>query len=50
MPPHEVKYSRVEFTELVTPEHVDAFEHVYGGTVLCWMDVGAGMVAAKHAG
>ena len=43
-----VSESRVLLTELVTPSHVTPAGHVYGGQLLCWMDVAAGVVAKRH--
>jgi len=41
--------SRVEMTELVMPGQTNAPGLLFGGAVLSWMDVAAGVVAMRHA-
>src|SRR5437667_7057197 len=42
--------SRVEMTELVMPGQTNAPGILFGGVVLAWMDVAAGVAAMRHAG
>jgi len=42
--------SRVEMTELVLPQHTNSFGTVFGGTVLCWVDIAAAICAQRHSG
>ncbi|HJZ88184.1 MAG TPA: acyl-CoA thioesterase [Polyangia bacterium] len=41
--------SRVEMTELVMPGQTNAPGLLFGGAVLSWMDVAAGVAAMRHA-
>src|SRR5439155_14182634 len=41
--------SRVEMTELVMPGQTNAPGILFGGVVLAWMDVAAGVAAMRHA-
>ncbi|RHZ77150.1 hypothetical protein Glove_185g62 [Diversispora epigaea] len=45
----EVYMSRVTMTEVVLPSHADTRGFVYGGVVLGWIDLAAGISAKKHA-
>ena len=42
--------SRVEMTELVMPGQTNAPGILFGGVVLAWMDVAAGVAAIRHSG
>jgi len=42
--------SRVEMTELVMPGQTNAASILFGGVVLAWMDVAAGVAAIRHSG
>jgi len=44
-------YSRNELTQIVMPVHVNGTGHMmFGGTVMQWIDVCAGVTAMRHAG
>lgn len=42
--------SSVEMRELVMPNHTNALNTVFGGTVMGWIDVAAAMVCHRHCG
>jgi acyl-CoA hydrolase len=42
--------SRVEMTELVLPGQTNGLGIAFGGVVLAWMDVAAGVAAIRHSG
>ncbi len=42
--------SRVEMTQIVLPTHTNRFGTVFGGQVMAWMDIAAGVAAMRHAG
>lgn len=42
--------SSVEMREMVMPNHTNALNTVFGGTVMGWIDIAAAMVAARHCG
>ncbi len=42
--------SSVEMREMVMPNHTNALNTVFGGTVMSWIDIAAAMVAARHCG
>ncbi|CAG8460794.1 4933_t:CDS:10 [Paraglomus occultum] len=44
-----VEVSRVTMTEIVTPTHADTRGFIYGGEVIGWIDLAAGISAKKHA-
>ncbi|MBM4344478.1 MAG: acyl-CoA thioesterase [Deltaproteobacteria bacterium] len=37
-------------TELVLPQHTNAYGTCFGGTILSWIDIAAGICARRHAG
>ncbi|KAL8292711.1 hypothetical protein RQP46_001323 [Phenoliferia psychrophenolica] len=45
-----VQDSSVSYAAKISPEHCDEHGRVYGGELLKFIDVAAGVVAAKHAG
>ncbi|CAG8459785.1 11408_t:CDS:10 [Diversispora eburnea] len=45
----QVYLSRVTMTEVVLPSHADTRGFIYGGVVLGWIDLAAGISAKKHA-
>lgn len=45
-PPRE---SRVEMTELVLPSDANPLGTIFGGRVMQWIDIAAGICAARHA-
>ena len=42
--------SSVEMREMVLPNHTNALNTAFGGTVMGWIDIAAAMVAARHCG
>lgn len=40
----------VEMREMVLPNHTNALNTAFGGTVMGWIDIAAAMVAARHCG
>lgn len=41
--------SATTMTELVLPQHTNAFGTCFGGTILSWIDIAAGVCAGRHA-
>ncbi len=41
--------SQVQMTELVLPQHTNALGTCFGGTILSWIDIAAGICAGRHA-
>ena len=41
--------SHVEMTQLVMPSHANSHGTAFGGTVMSWIDLAAGMAAMRHA-
>lgn len=48
-PPKPAHDSYVEMTELVLPPHTNALGTAFGGQIMAWIDVCAGIAAARHA-
>lgn len=48
-PPKPAHDSYVEMTELVLPSHTNALGTAFGGQIMAWIDVCAGIAAARHA-
>lgn len=48
--PKSPSESSVEMREMVMPNHTNAHNTVFGGTVMSWIDIAAAMVAARHCG
>ncbi|MCO4764156.1 MAG: acyl-CoA thioesterase [Myxococcales bacterium] len=42
-------HSQVTMTELVLPQHTNALGTAFGGQVLSWVDIAAGICAGRHA-
>ena len=42
--------SHTVMTELVLPQHTNAYGTCFGGTILSWVDIAAGVCAGRHAG
>ena len=40
--------SRVEMTELVLPEHTNAYGNIFGGQIMAWIDTAAAICAFRH--
>ncbi len=52
-PPLEAKAvsdSRTHMTELVLAPHINALSTVFGGVIMSWMDICAGIAGGRHAG
>ncbi len=49
MTPVPVSASHVEMTQLVMPSHANGHGTAFGGTVMAWIDLAAGMAAMRHA-
>lgn len=46
--PRSVAGSRTEMNELVFPQHTNAYGSVFGGQVMWWIDMCAGICAQRH--
>lgn len=44
-----VSSSQVVMTQLVLPEHTNALDTVFGGTVMSWIDIAAAIAAQRHS-
>lgn len=44
-----VRMSQVTMTEMVLPQHTNAFHNVFGGQVMAWIDICAAIAAQRHA-
>lgn len=42
--------SQAVMTELVLPQHTNSYGTCFGGTILSWIDIAAGVCAGRHAG
>ncbi len=49
MTPVPATASHVEMTQLVMPSHANSHGTAFGGTVMAWTDLAAGMAAMRHA-
>jgi acyl-CoA hydrolase len=49
MTPVPAAASHVEMTQLVMPSHANGHGTAFGGTVMAWIDLAAGMAAMRHA-
>ena len=49
MTPVPASASHVEMTQLVMPSHANSHGTAFGGTVMAWTDLAAGMAAMRHA-
>jgi acyl-CoA hydrolase len=49
MTPVPASASHVEMTQLVMPFHANVHGTAFGGTVMAWTDLAAGMAAMRHA-
>lgn len=50
LPARNVVFSEVVMTELVLPQHTNMVGTCFGGTILSWIDIAAGICAGRHAG
>ena len=49
-PPKAASESRTHMTELVLAPHINALSTVFGGAIMSWMDICAGIAGGRHAG
>ncbi|MCS7040855.1 MAG: acyl-CoA thioesterase [Anaerolineae bacterium] len=49
LPPKPARASYVEMTEIVLPSHTNPLGTAFGGQVMAWIDICAGIAAARHA-
>ncbi|MBI5544842.1 MAG: acyl-CoA thioesterase [Deltaproteobacteria bacterium] len=49
LPGKAPRESRVEMTELVLPSDANPLGTIFGGRVMQWIDIAAGIAAARHA-
>ena len=47
---HPVNYSRTQMTEIVMPNDTNPMGNLMGGNLMRWMDMAAGICAARHCG
>ena len=47
--PRHPDESQVQMTELVLPQHTNALGTCFGGTILGWIDIAAGICSGRHA-
>lgn len=47
--PKTVAESRTEQVQLVLNEHINGYDRLFGGKLMQWIDVVAGVVARRHA-
>jgi len=43
------KDSAVTMTEIVLPSHANALGTIFGGQIMCWIDIAAAIAAGRHA-
>jgi acyl-CoA hydrolase len=48
-PPRHPDESTVQMTELILPQHTNALGTCFGGQILSWIDIAAGICAGRHA-
>ncbi len=46
--PGTVAYTRVEMTQVVMPQHTNPHGTVFGGEIMSWIDICAGVSAQRH--
>ncbi len=46
--PGTVSYTRVHMTQVVMPQHTNTHGTVFGGEVMSWIDICAGVSAQRH--
>src|SRR3954463_16246641 len=50
MPPKTPRSSRVETAQIVLPGLTNVHGTIFGGMMMQWIDIAAGIAAARHAG
>ena len=48
--PKRVQDSRTEQIQILMPEHINGYSRLFGGKLMEWIDVVAGVVARRHSG
>lgn len=48
--PKTVAQSRTEQIQILMPEHINGYSRLFGGKLMEWIDVVAGVVARRHSG
>lgn len=48
--PRPWRFSRTQMTQLVFPEHANALGKAFGGQVMAWSDLCAGICSMRHTG
>ena len=46
----KISDSYTEQVQIVLPEHTNGYGRLFGGTLLCWIDIVAAVVARRHSG
>src|SRR3954464_11229496 len=49
-PPHTPRASRVETVQIVLPGLTNTHGTIFGGMMMQWIDIAAGVAASRHAG
>lgn len=47
--PKTVAQSRTEQIQIIMPEHINGYNRIFGGRLVEWIDIVAGVVARRHA-
>lgn len=50
MTPKKVADSKIEQYHILMPEHINGYNRLFGGKLMEWIDVVAGVVARRHCG
>lgn len=50
MNPKPVSESRTEHVQILMPDHINGYKRLFGGKLMEWIDIVAGVVARRHAG
>lgn len=45
-----VSQSRTEHIQILMPEHINGFQRLFGGRLMEWIDIVAGVAARRHSG
>lgn len=49
LPPRHPDESQVQMTELILPQHTNSLGTCFGGQILSWIDIAAGICSGRHA-
>ena len=47
--PKKVSESKTEQIQILMPQHINGYKRLFGGVLMEWIDVVAGVVARRHA-